>query len=90
MCFAWLQEHANPSGMHDYAGCISVPRVLSLDAATGQLRQEVLPEISRLHTGKGFKDKDITLRPGEPWCVGLRVQGLGFWFHTLLEFKRCK
>ena len=39
--FSWLQEQANPSGVHDYAGCISVPRVLSIEPRTGLLFHEV-------------------------------------------------
>lgn len=53
LLWAWLQE-SRRVGVYDYAGCLSVPRVLSVhgSAAEGwRLHQEPLPELTELRSG---------------------------------------
>ena len=44
--WGWLQERRGSVGSYDYAGCLSVPRLLSLRG--GRLFQEPLPEVALL------------------------------------------
>ena len=44
--WGWLQERRGSVGSYDYAGCLSLPRLLSL--RNGRLFQEPLPEVALL------------------------------------------
>ncbi len=61
MLWGWNQEHRNKVDVYDYAGCLSLPRVLWLEHVGGQgsgstdapadgwaLHQQPLPELSEL------------------------------------------
>jgi sucrose-6-phosphate hydrolase SacC (GH32 family) len=65
LIWAWLQEHPNPGGAHDYAGCISTPRALSLEG--GRLVQVPLPELEGLRSGRGLRLRGIPLPHGKAW-----------------------
>lgn len=48
-------------GTYDYAGCLSVPRVLS--ARKGKLYQEPSPEVGLMRNGKVWKNADLVVSP---------------------------
>ena len=49
--WGWLQERRGGVGSYDYAGCLSLPRLLSL--RNGRLFQEPLPEVALLRESVG-------------------------------------
>jgi sucrose-6-phosphate hydrolase SacC (GH32 family) len=49
-----------------YAGAISLPRQLLLDAE-GHLLQQPLPELALLHTGPAWSVAQLQLLPCKPW-----------------------
>lgn len=61
----WLQERPNPHhGNKDYAGCMSVPRVMYLHK--DHLHQQPIPELEQLHLGKGWEVQNTQLPPWDP------------------------
>lgn len=48
-------------GTYDYAGCLSVPRVLS--AREGKLLQEPSEEVRLIRKGKSWKNTDLIVSP---------------------------
>jgi len=61
--WGWLQERRE-GGDFGYAGCLSVPRVLTV--FDGRLHQEPLPEIKRLRRGQGWYSSWVDVAPDAP------------------------
>eukprot|EP00878_Enallax_costatus_P011352 GHUV01011855.1.p1 GENE.GHUV01011855.1~~GHUV01011855.1.p1 ORF type:complete len:508 (+),score=138.82 GHUV01011855.1:481-2004(+) len=67
--WGWLSELPNPGGTHDYAGCISLPRLLHI-TADGHLHQQPLPQLTSLQTGPTYTEAAIELEPGTVRHIG--------------------
>ena len=63
---AWLHE-ARAGGGFDYAGCLSLPRVLSLRG--GRLCQAPAPGVAGLRVGAGVAGEGLAPAPGRPATV---------------------
>eukprot|EP00803_Ostreobium_quekettii_P007954 evm.model.scf_929.2 EVM.evm.TU.scf_929.2 scf_929:6204-10003(+) len=63
LLWGWLQERRKV-GSYDYAGCLSVPRVLSIKG--NKLMQEPADQIAGLRNGASWHDSGVTLYPEEP------------------------
>lgn len=63
LLWGWLQERPR-IGDHSYAGCLSVPRVLSLQ--DGKLIQKPIPEISQLRKEVCWHEMHVHLFPDQP------------------------
>jgi sucrose-6-phosphate hydrolase SacC (GH32 family) len=67
LLWGWLSELANPGAMKtDYAGCISLPRSLSIHPEDGRLVQHPLPELRKLHGSCGESCNNLEILPGKP------------------------
>ncbi|GMH42910.1 hypothetical protein BSKO_10832 [Bryopsis sp. KO-2023] len=62
LLWGWLQERSR-MGEFDYAGCLSVPRLLHVH--NGRLFQEPAPEIADLRKGKRWHEIGLHLYPEE-------------------------
>lgn len=51
-------------GTYDYAGCLTLPRLLYLDY--DRLWQEPVPELVSLRSGEAWHDSDLMLAPDQP------------------------
>ncbi|KAL3140314.1 hypothetical protein ABBQ38_004579 [Trebouxia sp. C0009 RCD-2024] len=72
--WGWLQERRKV-GSYDYAGCLSVPRILSMRG--DRLIQEPVPEVSNLRRGRCWKARHEAIEPEEiKPLVGLRGSSL--------------
>lgn len=62
-------------GSYDYAGCLSVPRILSLRG--DRLIQEPVPEVTNLRRGRCWKARHEAIEPEDiKPLVGLRGSSL--------------
>ena len=72
--WGWLQERRKV-GSYDYAGCLSVPRILSLRG--DRLVQEPVPEVSNLRRGQCWKTRHLSIAEEEMTPLeGLRGSSL--------------
>lgn len=79
--WGWLQERRT-TGRYDYAGCLTVPRVLS--AKNGKLFQEPCPEINRLRTEISWSEANVDVFPENP--IALQgVKGAALDLEIVLE-----
>ncbi|KDD71258.1 hypothetical protein H632_c5440p0, partial [Helicosporidium sp. ATCC 50920] len=62
LLWGWLQERRGV-GSYDYAGCLTVPRVLSC-TPWGELRQDPAAEVAELRLGPGVCLEGVALVPG--------------------------
>lgn len=60
--WGWLQERRKV-GSYDYAGCLSVPRILTLRGDS--LHQEPVPEVAKLRRGQSWKARHVTIEEEE-------------------------
>jgi beta-fructofuranosidase len=70
--WGWLSELPNPGGSHDYAGCISLPRLLHI-TSEGHLHQQPLPQLNTLHQGPADKQDHLQLDAGATKHIGSTV-----------------
>ncbi|BDA48086.1 Fructan 6-exohydrolase [Coccomyxa sp. Obi] len=61
LMLAWLQE-LRTGGAYDYAGCLSLPRLLSLQG--GRLHQQPAPELAQLRLGEGVHLANLLVEEG--------------------------
>lgn len=68
--YGWLQERRGGVGSYDYAGCLSVPRLLHMvphpagaGAAPGKLIQAPVPEVDALRRGGPWSAEGLDLAP---------------------------
>lgn len=66
--WGWLAEQPNPGGTHDYAGCISLPRLLHI-TPDGHLHQQPLPKLTSLRSGPACTEAEIQVEAGTVRCV---------------------
>lgn len=66
------QAERRPAGKHDYSGCLTTPRVLTLEA--GRLHQAPAPEVAALR-GEGTREFNLKL-PQEQAVPLLQVGGV--------------
>ncbi len=72
--WGWLQERRKV-GSYDYAGCLSVPRLLSMHG--DRLVQEPVPEVSNLRRGQCWKTRHLSIPEEEMTPLeGLRGSSL--------------
>eukprot|EP00891_Asterochloris_glomerata_P002760 jgi/Astpho2/2760/Aster-x0127 len=72
--FGWLQELRKGGGF-DYAGCLSVPRVLTHQG--GRLHQQPVPELAQLHRGAGYTAEQLAVTAEQPVTLqGVSVSSL--------------
>lgn len=72
--WGWLQERRKV-GSYDYAGCLSVPRILTLRG--DRLIQEPVPEVSNLRRGRCWKARHLAIEEEEMMPLeGLRGSSL--------------
>lgn len=65
--WGWLQERRK-MGSYDYAGCMSLPRLLHLRG--NKLIQEPVPEVTSLRQGAAWHAQDLSVFPEEPLPIG--------------------
>ncbi len=72
--WGWLQERRKV-GSYDYAGCLSVPRLVHLRG--DRLIQEPVPEVSNLRRGQCWKTRHLSIQEEEMTPLeGLRGSSL--------------
>lgn len=72
--FGWLQELRKGGGF-DYAGCLSVPRVLTHQG--GRLHQQPVPELAQLRRGAGYTAEQLAVTAEQPVTLqGVSVSSL--------------
>ncbi|KAK9867678.1 hypothetical protein WJX84_009640 [Apatococcus fuscideae] len=62
--WTWLQE-LRKGGAFDYAGCIGIPRILTL-RSDGRIHQAPVPEVLQLSSGSPCTIRDVQVSPGQP------------------------
>ncbi len=67
LLWGWLQERRKV-GSYDYAGCLSVPRVMHIRGE--RLIQEPIPEVSRLRSGQACHHMHLELEEGTSTALG--------------------
>lgn len=67
LLWGWLQERRKV-GSYNYAGCLTVPRVLYIRGE--RLIQEPIPELSKLRTGQGWHHMHLELEEGTSTPLG--------------------
>jgi len=85
--------HPQVVGTYDYAGCMTVPRLLHLDG--DRLHQSPAPELLCLRQGESWHCQDVILEPKAALAVPPGVVGSNFvdievgWQYWLPVGERC-